>query len=760
MHIYAREFAAYSIITESTYLIMKKFIILSLSLFMGAAASTAQVKLHPTDMSNLLQMQKASELRTRSLNAENNDIDADRTEMLIRYDSRATLDEICANGGLITSDLCKGSAIVSVPLNKVIGAAATKGVKGAILPRLVRPVNNQARIFSKVNEVLAGEGLKSAYDGTGVIVGLFDIGLDPNHINFRDADGNNRVKFWFQYSGSSTKPTEYPTPQAISIVTSDSRSESHGTHVAGIMAGSFKGVESSTLTVDYSGVAPGADIVMSGGPGYNLQILDAVQRIAKYAKEQEKPCVINLSFGDNMGPHDGSDAFTTALNDVAEEYDAVICLAAGNEREEPISIVKTLTAEDPVASTFALKGDYKPTGAGNYFQTYGDIEIWTEDETPFDVTLDIISILNPEEILYSFEIPVGKDAFTAAGNTINSYVSASEATITKNDPLFTKYYTNSFMGGAKGVDEANNRYCAILSLMLNSATRAYGNNTFTRVTVKGEPGKKIFMYCDYEYMNFGNKGLPGVDNPNGCGTNSNMASGTNTICVGSYVSNNIRTSGYPSGTIGDASYFSSWGETPDGRVMPDVCAPGQVIVSSRNSYLSSTSDYDIYASYKDEKTGKTYGWTTCAGTSQASPHMAGICALWRQANPNLTYKDIQEIARTTAADPGFDSPGWGYGKADALAGIKKILGESSVYEIIENAPESILIESAGGNVYDIFAPGEDSVSATVYSLQGVASLSSAANGNSMNLDLSSLPSGIYLLKVTAPHSSRTLKIRK
>ena len=50
-----------------------------------------------------------------------------------------------------------------------------------------------------------------------------------------------------------------------------------------------------------------------------MQILDALERIGKYASEQGKPCVMNLSFGDNLESHDGTDEFTEAINDIAEK---------------------------------------------------------------------------------------------------------------------------------------------------------------------------------------------------------------------------------------------------------------------------------------------------------------------------------------------------------------------------------------------------------------------------------------------------------
>lgn len=738
---------------------MNKNILFSAALALAAFSAPAQVKLNLSDMRSLTEL---SGPVTRSGEAPG------KIEMIVNVSSQSVLDEIREQGGEILSEVTGSTAIVSVDPSKAQAVAGLKGVKGAELPRLMRLTNDQGRIFSHVDEILSGTGLSSAYDGTGVVVGLFDVGIDPNHINFRDKEGNSRVKMWLRYTGSRSTPSIYDTPAAIATVTTDSSSESHGTHTAGTMTGGFDTSEiNNGKQPNYRGVAPGAEIVMAGGTGYNIQILDAVQRIAKYAKEQGKPCVINLSFGDNIGPHDGTDEFTKAINDVAVEFDAVICLSSGNERTGNVAIIKQLTEENTVLKTLAQKGPEQAASyTGKYHQTSGQVQVWTTDDTPFEVTLDIINTYSPEEVLYSYTIPEDNYGFTESkGFTTKLIGNDPSFKITSDDEAFLESYESGMMGGVRGVDPTNSRYMADLYMFLNSHQDTK-NYHFVRITVKGKPGQKIFMYADGYTLILGNRSRPTLwDGPNGNGSNSNMGSGTETICVGSYVTNNILNSGYPDGTIGDVSYFSSYGETPDGRIMPDICAPGQVIVSSRNSYLSTSSyNYPITLTYTetDESTNKSkkHYWTSCSGTSMSSPHMAGIAALWRQANPSLTYKEIQEIARTTAVKPEFSTPGWGYGRADALAGLKMILSESSVYDIMESAPESIMIEPSGANVYDIFAPAETSVNASVVNLQGISVMNRTAEGESLSLDLSALPSGIYLLTVNTPHSSRTLKLRR
>ncbi len=739
---------------------MKRQLLLSLPLALSLSAA-AQVELKMSDIISLHeQMAPQSNDAQHARMKRNVAVHSDNSvDMIIRYNSESTLDAIRANGGEIVNLIGTNTAIVNVTPKNAVAVAASKGVTGAGLSRLIAHTNNSALPMSNVTSVLQGVDLPQGYDGTGVVLGLFDTGIDPNHLNFKDADGNLRVTKVFEYEGTKSKPTIYDSAAKISTFESDSEDESHGTHVLGIMGGSY--YDSTTPNApDYRGIARGAELVVACGPGYNAQILDGIERIAKYAQEVNKPCVINLSYGDNLGPHDGSDEFTEAINNIASKYDAVICLAAGNERDEPISIVKTLTDDDDTIQTILWHS--AGSTSDNCFQAYSPIDIWTNDDTPFDVTLDIITRTTPIETVYSFDVPVDKATYLSQGSLIEDYVDTSRATLITEGTKFHDLYTTSYMGGVKGVDDYNNCYYADLDCYLESRTATNASKYVVRLTVKGKPGKKYFVYCNEGYMNFSNRNIAGLDVPDGNGTNSSMACGTETICVGSYVSANIEASGYPEGVVGDISYFSSFGETLDGRVMPDICAPGQVIISSRNHYMSNTygtSAYPLIYSQQDSRTREMHYWTTCAGTSQATPHVAGIAALWRQANPDLTHNDIQNIARQTAVATTFSSPGWGYGKIDALAGIKMALSTSALTNVAaDNAPESLLVDTDGNGSYTISAPGRDSVAAALYNMSGMEVFATSANSDELTLNTANINSGIYLLKVTSGNATRTLKI--
>jgi subtilisin family serine protease len=100
--------------------------------------------------------------------------------------------------------------------------------------------------------------------------------------------------------------------------------------------------------------------------------------------------------------------------------------------------------------------------------------------------------------------------------------------------------------------------------------------------------------------------------------------------------------------------FSSRGPTyctPGGEaaIKPDIAAPG---VNVRSCYPGG-------------------GYTSMSGTSMASPHVNGVVALIRQANPNLSVEMVKQIIYDTAFDlgnPGEDND-YGWGMIDAYEAV-------------------------------------------------------------------------------------------
>jgi subtilisin family serine protease len=62
-------------------------------------------------------------------------------------------------------------------------------------------------------------------------------------------------------------------------------------------------------------------------------------------------------------------------------------------------------------------------------------------------------------------------------------------------------------------------------------------------------------------------------------------------------------------------------------------------------------------------------YTSAQGTSMATPHVAGLCALILKANPRLTPAQVKSILRDTAINLNLDANIQGQGRVDALAAV-------------------------------------------------------------------------------------------
>jgi subtilisin family serine protease len=116
-------------------------------------------------------------------------------------------------------------------------------------------------------------------------------------------------------------------------------------------------------------------------------------------------------------------------------------------------------------------------------------------------------------------------------------------------------------------------------------------------------------------------------------------------------------------TVGAASdldriaEFSSRGPTADGRVKPDVVLPGVDIVAARAQGTSMGTVIDDY-------------YTSASGTSMATPHAAGVCALILQLNPLLPPEGVRVRLMSTAVNLGFGAIAQGAGQVDAWEATK------------------------------------------------------------------------------------------
>ena len=194
-----------------------------------------------------------------------------------------------------------GSVVTArIPAGSLEAVAALDCVKYVQTGVPVMQMMDTVRPATGADKVNAGTDLPAAYTGKGVVVGIIDSGFDYTHPDFYDTDrGTLRIKrVWEQgYSGGTppegfTYGGELTTTEAILTAAGDVTTNSHGTHVAGIAAGADTGS-------GYYGIAPGADIVLvsmaGAGTANNVNLSDAIAYIYRYAEEEGKPCVINMS---------------------------------------------------------------------------------------------------------------------------------------------------------------------------------------------------------------------------------------------------------------------------------------------------------------------------------------------------------------------------------------------------------------------------------------------------------------------------------
>jgi len=94
------------------------------------------------------------------------------------------------SSGDIASITCNASALSFLMEHKLISYAELKGPHS-------KPLNDTMVYRNRIKAVKLGTSpLTQAYDGSGIIMGLIDTGIDIAHKDFKDAQGNTRIKFY------------------------------------------------------------------------------------------------------------------------------------------------------------------------------------------------------------------------------------------------------------------------------------------------------------------------------------------------------------------------------------------------------------------------------------------------------------------------------------------------------------------------------------------------------------------------------------
>ncbi len=114
------------------------------------------------------------------------------------------------------------------------------------------------------------------------------------------------------------------------------------------------------------------------------------------------------------------------------------------------------------------------------------------------------------------------------------------------------------------------------------------------------------------------------------------------------------------------------GETYTVEDRPTVVTPGTDIISARAIAVDPFTPLDTQADIDagDIPLDQLPYYTHKTGTSMAAPHLAGLTALLLEANPELTWREVKQIFRTTATNmPGYAAWEVGAGFANVEAAL-------------------------------------------------------------------------------------------
>ena len=597
-------------------------------------------------------------------------------------DAASTFAQIREAGGTVLSKLGH-QAVISIPTDKVDGLIAIDGVKRV-------DATNKGELKTDVSLVETGvslidgttPGIEEVYTGEGITICLIDGGFDFQHPAFKDAEGNTRLRCVYLPSNDSghkfiieddeAGTIEYPgsvfdTPELIATLTTDTEKRAHGTHTAGIAAG-------SRSPLGFGGMAPDADIVLVSIEGESKGDVNeiAFQFVAHYAQQIGTPVVLSASMNSHNGPHNGTGTMPELIDEVSNYVIPV--LSVGNEGSQDVHIYKAFDEENSSMKAFLTRAipfidedgstsrvvasvvrgysrntlsenDALSVQIGMVNRSSGEIVWQTElctitptQECYIDIESDDDEILG-EYLHGGFVLIYGK---VADGKL--DLLTAAQGVLSQRLPFFISLSSSS-----------------PIEVDLWETTGGFDN-----IEMDG------YTYGDSEFS---------------CG---DWTSTPNVISVGNYVANTTGrlytgavTDGSMIYTLNDISITSSHGVSLNGVAQPTVAAPGTYVVSSINHY---NCDKEIAETMQWQ--GYPYG--AMSGTSMSCPTVSGIIALWLQADPTLTLDEIKEVLAATSRNDEFTAVNpikWGYGKIDAAAGIEYIKGMTPISTVSHDNPK-------------------------------------------------------------------------
>jgi minor extracellular serine protease Vpr len=546
-----------------------------------------------------------------------------------------------------------------------------------VLSVFVCPMNgsclDMARKWMNVDKVNGldrplAPGIPHPFRGKNVIFGIIDVEFDIHEPAFLDAQKKTRfIALWDQDTNTTRRNnTSYGKIKKGPALNDDSTfglitSQGHGTAMASFGAG-------SDTSLPYFGIAPEAMII---GVKYNSNyveqdVVNGLFWISNFADSLGVPCVVSMSIGLAAGPHDGTSIVDQAIDNFSDSGRIVVG-AIGNDADKQSHISFQLEKGQAQWTWVASKTDSikNPPRA----RSFSAVDIWGEVGKPISIDLALIDDR--------------MNAYKSTGNSLSTQQSRSyRDTVKWTDSLTKVVDTCYFLYEVEKSSSLNRKPHITISMLSYNPHLFFGMG----VSLLNNASGPVHAW-NLEKLAFKDFGINGFYHGDSIST-LNEIGGTakSIISVGSYI-NKSKVVTYndsifdkkTENNIGNWVGFSGIGPTIDGRIKPDICAPGDMVIGA----LSRRDGFNWQISIWPDTTS-TYGrYVRETGTSVSSPLVAGAIALLLEASPKLTVDSIKSLLRSTAIKDNFTGDlsvpdnRWGMGKINVYGALSRLLGTSA-----------------------------------------------------------------------------------